>query len=211
MMKMTEKIASLSYDSKHQVGAILYKKDYSNIVSMGYNGNFAGGENKRDSMESGQSGFLHAEENVLIKANINNPKDYVMMVTMTPCKMCAKRIVNKEVREVIYLKDYANSDGGEEVFSKAGVNYYKMCDKIVEVLVANTRIFDDIVLESRNWNGYSNEDLQVAMSDMLYKHLDQFFEFDKSYLNRLPVITFETDDVIRKYLKKLAEVLYIVY
>ena len=64
-MKMCEQVASLSYDEKHQVGAILVKNDFSDVHAIGYNGNYSGGENERDSMEHGMSGYLHAEENML--------------------------------------------------------------------------------------------------------------------------------------------------
>ena len=70
-MKIAEKFSYLSYDTKHQVASIAVRKDFKDIHKCGYNGNFEGGSNERDSLEHGNSGFIHAEENWLIKNNLD--------------------------------------------------------------------------------------------------------------------------------------------
>lgn len=140
-MNIAKQIATLSYDPKHQVSAILVKKDFSNIHSMGYNGNYEGGPNERDSMEHGQSGFIHAEENALLKKNTTKEdlqENYIMFVTMTPCSMCAKKMVNAGIKEVCILNVYNNVGNTEEVFKKSNVNFYYLEDKIKELLVQNS-------------------------------------------------------------------------
>lgn len=137
-MNIAKQIATLSYDPKHQVSAILVKKDFSNIHSMGYNGNYEGGPNERDSMVSGKSGFIHAEENALLKKNTTKEdlqENYIMFVTMTPCNMCAKKMVNAGVKEVCALDVYENSGNTEEIFKDAGVKFYYLNDKIRQLLM----------------------------------------------------------------------------
>lgn len=147
-MNIAKQIATLSYDPKHQVSAILVKKDFSNIHSMGYNGNYAGGPNERDSMLSGQSGFIHAEENALLKKTTTKEdleQNYIMFVTMTPCNMCAKKMVNAGVKEVCALDVYENSGNSKEVFDNSGVKFYYLEDKIKYLLMQGfiDRKFED--------------------------------------------------------------------
>jgi len=46
--------------------------------------------NDRDFIPADRSGYVHAEENALLKAGAIE-KDKVMFLTHTPCVMCAKR------------------------------------------------------------------------------------------------------------------------
>ena len=85
---------------------------------MGYNAEQAGGSNEVESLEPGQSGCIHAEINALIKLDYNNPKPKKMYVTLSPCKMCAKAIVNSGIEEIIYLEEYRDKTG-VEILGKA--------------------------------------------------------------------------------------------
>ena len=88
-MAMAHLISQRSYDPRHQVGTIVVTSDNSQVLSIGYNGNYKGGPNEVESEVPGQSGFLHAELNSLLKLDYNNPKRKVMYVTLSPCRMCA--------------------------------------------------------------------------------------------------------------------------
>ena len=70
-----------------------------------------GGPNVVDSIERGMSGTIHAELNSLIKLDIDFPKGKVMYVTMSPCKMCARAIVNANISEVVYDQEYRDTSG----------------------------------------------------------------------------------------------------
>ena len=104
-------ISRRSPDLKHKVGAIVVNGENTQVLSIGYNGDQKGGNNERDSLAVGQSGFIHAEDNALIKLDYNNPKYKKMYVTLSPCSMCAKKIVNAGIDEVIYLERYKQSNG----------------------------------------------------------------------------------------------------
>lgn len=110
-MQFARSISSRSCDPRHRVGAIIVTDDNTQVLAIGYNGDQKGGSNKIESLEIGHSGFIHAEINALIKCDYNNPKRKIMYVTLSPCKMCAKAIVNAGISEIIYLEDYRCADG----------------------------------------------------------------------------------------------------
>jgi len=104
-------IAKRSSDPKFQVGAVIVTDDNTQVLALGYNGDHKGGPNKRDSMDHGQSGFIHAEINALIKMDYNNPKNKKMYLTHSPCPVCAKAIINANIKEVFYIDSYVNTTG----------------------------------------------------------------------------------------------------
>ena len=104
-------ISKRSIDPRFKVGAVVVTEDNTQVLSIGYNGDQAGGSNEVESLEPGQSGCIHAEINALIKLDYNNPKKKKMYVTLSPCKMCAKAIINANISEVIYLEKYRDESG----------------------------------------------------------------------------------------------------
>jgi len=109
-MDLAVSISKRSTDEKHQVGCVIVSSDNTSVLSIGYNGDHKGGSNKRLSQEHGKSGFIHAENNALIKLDYHNPCDKVMYVTLSPCYACAQLIINAGIKKVVYLKKY-NDDG----------------------------------------------------------------------------------------------------
>jgi dCMP deaminase len=120
-IKTAKTIAERSCDPKHQVGAIIVTTDNTQVLSVGYNGNYAGGPNEPESDAPGESGLIHAEINALLKMDYNNPKDKILYVTLSPCRMCAKSIINAGIKEVVFLELYRDTSG-IEILSKAGIN-----------------------------------------------------------------------------------------
>lgn len=112
-MRFAKSIAERSIDPRNKVGAVIVSEDNTQVLSMGYNGDHAGGPNEVDSLEPGQSGCIHAEINALIKLDYNNPKAKKMYVTLSPCVMCAKAIVNAGIETVIYHQEYRDRSGIE--------------------------------------------------------------------------------------------------
>ena len=110
-MGVCQKIAQRSADPIYKVGAIIITDDNTQMLALGYNGDHAGGPNERESSEPGCSGFLHAEINALIKCDFNTSKRKVMYVTLSPCMMCAKAIVNARIDEVVYAEEYRDASG----------------------------------------------------------------------------------------------------
>lgn len=120
-------IAERSPDPKFQVGAVIVTDDNTQVLALGYNGDHKGGPNQRDSMEHGQSGFIHAEVNALIKMDYNNPKDKKMYLTHAPCPVCAKCIINAGIKEVYYLDNYITLEG-VDILKSSQVSIKKLSD-----------------------------------------------------------------------------------
>jgi len=110
-MEVVETIEKRSSDPNHKVASIIVTNDNTQLLALGYNGDHAGGTNQRESESPGESGFIHAEVNALIKLDYNNPKKKIMYVSMSPCKMCAKAIINAGISEVVYREDYRDLAG----------------------------------------------------------------------------------------------------
>jgi dCMP deaminase len=110
-------ISQRSTDTNYKVGCVIVPEDN--------NGDHKGGPNIRDSETSGQSGFIHAEINALIKMDYNNPKKKIMYVTLSPCYMCAKAIINAGVSEVRYTNEYRDRSG-IELLEKHGIKITRL-------------------------------------------------------------------------------------
>lgn len=110
-MEFAHLISRRSYDPRHQVGAVIVSGDMTRVMSIGYNGNYSGGPNEVESDIPGQSGMLHAEINALLKCDYNDPKDKIMYITLSPCRMCAKAIINSGISEVVYSEEYRDLSG----------------------------------------------------------------------------------------------------
>ncbi len=119
-MKTALTISERSYDPRHKVGAIVVTKDNTQVLAVGYNGNYSGGPNEVESAVPGESGMLHAEINALLKMDYNNPKDKKMYVTLLPCRLCAKAIINAGIKEVIYSELYRDTSS-LEILNSQGV------------------------------------------------------------------------------------------
>lgn len=113
-------MAERSYDPRLKVGAIVVSADNTQMLSVGYNGNYRGGPHVHESSEPGKSGFIHAEVNSLVKCDFNFPKKKHMYVTHSPCRDCAKLIINAEIARVVYKVPYRDTSG-VELLRSAGV------------------------------------------------------------------------------------------
>ena len=128
-MRVATTIAERSVDPKHKVGAIIVTEDNTQLLSLGYNGNYKGGPNSVESSEPGETGLIHAEINALLKMDYNIPKKKKMYVTLSPCPMCAKAIVNAGVDEVVYLEEYRRFEGIDILESaKISVRKYNLSE-----------------------------------------------------------------------------------
>src|SRR5256712_13774305 len=98
-MRMAEELAKRSTCARLQVGSVITTGDLTQVLGIGYNGNARGLPNSCDSSEPGRCGCLHSEANALIKAGAP-VEGKVLFVNVSPCAMCAKMIVNSNVRLV---------------------------------------------------------------------------------------------------------------
>lgn len=117
-------ISKRSYDPRYRVGAVVVTTDNTQVLSVGYNGNYSGGPNEVESDEPGHSGFIHAEINALLKMDYNNPKKKKLYLTLSPCRGCSKAIVNAGIDEVIFKNEYRDMSG-TEILKSAGIKVRK--------------------------------------------------------------------------------------
>lgn len=119
-MDLAVMLSQRSTCSRKKVGCVVVSYDNQRVLAIGYNGSWSGGPNSCDSDEPGNCGCLHAEDNALIKLNYNDNCGKVLYTTMSPCSLCAKRIINAGIDMVIYLEKYRKTDG-LDILERAGV------------------------------------------------------------------------------------------
>lgn len=131
-MNLAEYIATRSTCIRRKVGAIIVRDNQ--ILATGYNGAPKGVSHCEDSgclrekmsVPSGQRHELcrgvHAEQNAIIQAAVNGTsvKNGIMYCTHQPCSICAKMIINAEIKTIYIAASYPDSLA-EEMLKEAGV------------------------------------------------------------------------------------------
>jgi dCMP deaminase len=117
-IEIAKQIGTLSYCTRAKVGAVLVKS--GNVISFGYNGTPSGMENccedEIDGKLVSKSEVLHAESNCILKAaKMGLSTDgTTMYLTLSPCKDCAKLILQSGVKRVVYLDLFYRDNGSVE-------------------------------------------------------------------------------------------------
>lgn len=127
-MVFAAQMAARATCDRLSVGAVFADARMERILCAGYNGSYAGGPNGCDSHEPGLCGCIHAEINALTKSR-DDLYGSVCFVTTSPCKMCAKVLVNRGVSRVVFLNSYRN-DEGVAILRSAGVSVVKYADLV---------------------------------------------------------------------------------
>lgn len=130
-MEMALLAAKRSTCLRRQVGAILVKDNQ--ILSSGYNGSPKGISHcaeigclrEQQNVPSGQNHELcrgvHAEQNAIIQAGLNgsSTRDAVIYCTHQPCSICARLLINAEIKTVYVAHTYPDKLA-EQLFREAG-------------------------------------------------------------------------------------------
>lgn len=127
--------AQRSKDNHTQVGACIVD-EHNKILSVGYNGMPIGCEDddmpwerEGEALDTKYVYVCHAELNAILNYNGGALRGARLYVTLFPCNECAKAIIQKGIKEVIYISDkYANSVAtiaSKKMFDMAGVSYRK--------------------------------------------------------------------------------------
>jgi len=126
--KILKNIKDLSNSSTTKVGCIALRKDFSKIASFGYNGSYSGAEQntetgtEEDSLIPGESGFIHAEVNMIAKFKEYDPENYIVLLTLSPCKMCTKILVNAGFKHVYWIDNYRSLEH-LEIFNQCKITH----------------------------------------------------------------------------------------
>lgn len=111
-VKILQDISQLSTSSRLKVGAIAVHKKFQKIASFGYNGNYPGAPinpetgTEEESLEPGHSGFIHAEINMIAKFREQDPENYIILLTHSPCKMCSKVLMTAGFKYIFWVNEY---------------------------------------------------------------------------------------------------------
>ncbi len=96
-------ISAWSKDPSSQVGAVI--TDGNRIISLGYNG-FASGvvdtQERLNDRECKLNLTIHAEENAMIFAK-RDISGCTVYVTHPPCPRCASKLIQEEVKRIVYI------------------------------------------------------------------------------------------------------------
>lgn len=125
-MTFAAEMAARATCDRLAVGAVFADARMERILCAGYNGGHVGGPNGCDSHEPGACGCIHAEINALTKSR-DDLNGSICFVTHSPCKICAKVLVNRGVSKVVYLKNY-RSDEGILLLQATGVEVIRYAD-----------------------------------------------------------------------------------
>ncbi|MCS7364207.1 MAG: cytidine/deoxycytidylate deaminase family protein [archaeon GB-1867-035] len=135
-MRIAHLVKKRSTCLRRQVGAVLVKNRH--ILSTGYNGAPKGLPHCAEvgclrqqlNIPSGQRHEIcrgvHAEQNAIIQAAVFgvSTRGASLYVTDFPCSICAKMIINAEIKEVIYDAEYEDPIS-RELLEQAGVKIRK--------------------------------------------------------------------------------------
>jgi len=151
-------ISGWSKDPSSQVGAVI--SDGNRIVSLGYNGFAAGVDDAPERLADRTCKLnltIHAEENAMIFAK-RDLRGCTVYVTHPPCPRCASKLIQQEVRRVVYIEPSADflsrwQDDlvlSEQMYGEAGVevSIYPLAAVSVEnanMLVAPGGLFRQVL------------------------------------------------------------------
>ena len=120
------------------VGAVITVDNM--IVSTGYNGapkgikhcaDNGGCLRKVQNIESGTHyevcKAVHAEQNAIIQAAVrgNSIKGGTLYVNTYPCSVCARMIINAEIKRIVYDSDY-NDPLAKDMLAEAGIEVVRV-------------------------------------------------------------------------------------
>ncbi len=122
-----------SKDPSTSVGACIVSED-NKILSVGYNGMPIGcpdddfpWERDGGNLDTKYLYVCHAELNAILNYTGTHMKGAKLYTTLFPCNECTKAIIQKGIKEVIYMCDkYAETDAviaAKRMMNSSGVNY----------------------------------------------------------------------------------------
>lgn len=111
-LRMAAEWACLSHCKRKQVGALIVKNGM--IIADGYNGTPSGFANCCEN-DLGETHWyvLHAEANAITKVarSNNSAVNATLYITLSPCRECAKLILQVGIKRVVYALGYKDESG----------------------------------------------------------------------------------------------------
>lgn len=104
--------SQLSYAKRKKVGCIIVKN--GSIISDGYNGTPKGFSNECEHSNGKTKWYvMHAEANAILKLSKSNISSIgsTLYTTLSPCRECAKLILQADIKKVYYNEKYKDATG----------------------------------------------------------------------------------------------------
>ena len=125
-----------SKDPSSKVGAVIVNQK-NRIIGTGYNGFVAGidetdfsWEREGEWLNTKYPFVVHAEANAILNSTTSEMENCRIYSTLFPCNECAKKIAQKEIKEVVFLSDkYRDQDfhaASIKIFRAAGITTRKL-------------------------------------------------------------------------------------
>jgi dCMP deaminase len=129
-LEIAQKISELSHANKKKVGSIIVKN--SVIISDGYNGTPHGFENECEDSKGNTKWYtLHSEANAitkLVRTGGISAEGATLYITLSPCKECAKLILQSGISKVLFIEQYRDKSG-IDFLSNSGIEICQFIDK----------------------------------------------------------------------------------
>ena len=132
-MNLAFLVAMRSTCQRKQVGSVITDAKMHRVLCLGYNGQWTGGPNECDTDQPGNCGCIHAEINAMTKS-VATLDGATCFVTLAPCKMCAKILINRGITRVVYANDYRDPEG-IEILRLANVRVDRFDDLPTDAIV----------------------------------------------------------------------------
>lgn len=120
-LRMAQVWAGNSHAERKKVGCLIVR-DF-NVISDGYNGTPSGFDNKCED-ENGETKWevLHAEANAIMKLAKSSQScaGATLYITFSPCRHCAKMILQAGIVRVVYTERHSDEEG-LELLARAGI------------------------------------------------------------------------------------------
>jgi dCMP deaminase len=125
-----------SKDPSSKVGAVIVNPK-NRIIGTGYNGFIAGidesgfsWEREGEWLQTKYPYVVHAEANAILNSTTSDMENCRIYSTLFPCNECAKKIAQKEIKEVVYLSDKHREQefhlASIRIFEAAGITARKL-------------------------------------------------------------------------------------
>jgi dCMP deaminase len=122
--RMAADLSERSTCSRLRVGTVIASADLRLVLSIGYNGNAIGLPNCCDRDEPGNCGCLHSEENAIIGCGSPRSEAKIVIVTHSPCVMCAKRIINLGGVDQVYYRTEYRDGSSVDLLRSVGISVH---------------------------------------------------------------------------------------
>ena len=129
-MRVAEEVATWSKDPNTKVGAVIVNLG-GKILAAGYNGFPRGVDDNPARYEDRDAKYafvVHAELNAILNS-ADSLRDTILYVTLSPCRECAKAIIQAGIKMVIY-RDWREDPVTLTMFKEADITMFNIKESV---------------------------------------------------------------------------------